>query len=177
MLFFPLLLLFSFTKTIKCCCAENNLCSHAYFVKFASTFPKFWPWTHMRPLHALMSITGQKTQAKSPKLHFSTGWPWPLTYDLDHKTIRQVIKVNPYSKFCDRMSVGSTVRAFTNWHRQTDKPIDGSIFITSTADAGGKMPMLIDVSFYWMLIAGKMKEATVNNCFSTLLFGATLTSL
>ncbi len=58
-----------------------------------------------------------------------------LTFEL----VQDIIKVNPCTKFHDGTSNGSAVRALTD--RQTDththRHTDGSVFITSTADAGG----------------------------------------
>ena len=65
----------------------------------------------------------------------STGWPWPLTYDLTIELVRDIIKVNPCTKFRDHTSNGSAVRVLTDRHTHTHT--DGSVFITSTADAGG----------------------------------------
>ena len=53
------------------------------------------------------------------------------------KLIQDIIKVNPCTKFGDHMSNGSAVRVFTHTHRHTHTPTDGTVFITSTADAGG----------------------------------------
>ena len=50
--------------------------------------------------------------------------------------IQDMIKVNPCTKFCDHTTHGSAVRALTD--RQTDTHTDGTVFITSTADAEGK---------------------------------------
>ncbi len=99
---------------------------------------------HMKPLHALMSVTGQKTQAKTRKLHFSTKWPWPLTYDRDHQTcprghqgqsLYQILW--PYVNWFSLESVHKLTHTHTQTDRQTDRQTDHSVFITSTADAGG----------------------------------------
>ncbi len=45
-----------------------------------------------------------------------------------------LIQVNPCSKFCDRTSIRSAMRAFIHGH--THRRL--RFFITSTADAGGK---------------------------------------
>ena len=62
---------------------------------------------------------------------------WPLTLTI--KVMQDIIKVNPCTKFGDHTSNGSAVRALTD--RQTDththSHTDGSVFITSTANAGG----------------------------------------
>ena len=53
-----------------------------------------------------------------------------LTFEL----VQDIIKVNPCTKFNDCTPNGSAMRALTD--RQTDRHTDGSVFITSTADAG-----------------------------------------
>ncbi len=47
---------------------------------------------------------------------FFTGWPWPLTYELDLRTRPDYIKVKPSAKFRNHPSNGSTVRALTDTH-------------------------------------------------------------
>ncbi len=49
-------------------------------------------------------------------------WPgdlehWPLTLTI--KPIRDIVKVNPCAKFCDRTSIGSAMRVLTNRHTHT----------------------------------------------------------
>ena len=86
-----------------------------------------------------MPSIAQKTQAQIPKLRFSTWWPWPLTYVLAHRThlrgqsLCQILwsYVNPFS----RESIHT--QRDTHTERYTHTPTDGSVFITSTADAGG----------------------------------------
>ncbi len=60
-------------------------------------------------------------------------WPMTLTIEL----IRHIIKVNPCTKFCDDMSNGSAVRVPTNRHTHRHTHPEGTVFITSTADAAG----------------------------------------
>ncbi len=104
-------------------------------------------WRHVMTSHDVMisyyrlRFVYLITEIRKPwKSQFLTWWPWPLTLTI--KLIWEVIKVNPYTKFCDCMLIGSAVRVFTNWHThthtQTDRQTDRSVFITSTADAGGK---------------------------------------
>ena len=119
-------------KKLKCCCTSRVpnlfvLLCISWFractcAKFACA--KFCAWTHMKPLHALMSIVGQKTHAITPKLHFSTGWPWPLTYDLEHrpcprchqgKSLYQILW--PYVSRFSHESVHTRTHRHT--HRQT----------------------------------------------------------
>ncbi len=64
---------------------DELFCACTHISWFACAYAKS-AWMHMKPLHAIMSIMGQKAQPKTPKLHFSTWWPWPLSYDLDHQT-------------------------------------------------------------------------------------------
>ena len=75
------------------------------------------------------------TQAKTLKITFLAGWPWSLTYDLHLQTRSRYCQGQslcqislPYAKRFGRESA--------NW--QTHRHTDGSVFITSTADAGGK---------------------------------------
>ncbi len=65
---------------------------------------------------------------------------WPLPIEL----VQDFIKVNPCAKFRDRTSIRSVMRVFTNshTHTHTHRQTDGSVFITSTADAGGKKYVL-----------------------------------
>ncbi len=59
-----------------------------------------------------------------------------LTFEL----IQDIIKVNACTKFWVCMSNGSAVRELTDahTHTHTDRQTDGTDFIPSTADAGGK---------------------------------------
>ena len=68
-------------------------------------------------------------------------WPITLTFAL----VRDIIKVNPCTKFRGHTMNGSAVRALTDrhTHRHTDTHTDGSVFITSAADAGGNEPILL----------------------------------
>ncbi len=54
---------------------------------------------------------------------------------LTNELIRDVVTVNPCTKFHDHTPNGSAVRALTDRHTHTHT--DSSVFITSTADAGG----------------------------------------
>ena len=71
---------------------------------------------------------------------------WPGDLDLLTLTIelvQEVLKVNPCTKFWDHMLNGLAARVLTHWHTHTTT--DGSVFITSTADAGGNKLWLIAV--------------------------------
>ena len=68
------------------------------------------------------------------KSHFLTWWPWPLTYELDHRTWPRYGSGRPacqipclYAKRFNRESAD----------RRTDTLTDGTDSITSTAGAGG----------------------------------------
>ena len=62
-----------------------------------------------------------------------------LTFEL----IQGIVKVNACTKFHDHTSNGSAVRALTDTH--TDTHTDGSVSITSTADAGGNKHNVVQV--------------------------------
>ncbi len=75
---------------------------------------------------------------------FVTGWPWHLTYDLDLQTWPRYYQGQslyrilwPYAK---RFSCESATW-LTHWHTHTDI----SVFITWTADAGGKNTYSFDI--------------------------------
>ena len=55
---------------------------------------------------------------------------------LAFEPIRDIVNLNPYTKFWVNTSHGSVGRALTD--TQTDTQTDGTDFIPSTADAGGK---------------------------------------
>ena len=68
-----------------------------------------------------------------------TWWPWPLTYDLDHQSRPRFYQGQslcqilwPNIKWFGRESADILT------HRQTHIHTEGSVFLTSTADAGGK---------------------------------------
>ena len=95
-------------------------------------------WRHVTSWHhtigqALVSIhLNQST-------HKWCIWPGDLDLrpmTLSIKLVQDTIKVNPCTKFGDRISNGSTVRVLT--HRHTNMHADRTVFITPTADAGGK---------------------------------------
>ncbi len=69
---------------------------------------------------------------------FWAGDLWRMT--LITELVRDITKDNPCTKFCDHRSNGSAMRVLTHWQtdRQGDRQTDGTISITSTADAGGK---------------------------------------
>ncbi len=102
------------------------------------------PWRHMTSgvmTKWLCGIyIGHTTRNKSENHVFQPSdfdlWRMTLTI----KVIRDIIKVNPCAKFRDPRSNGSAVRELTNWqtHRHTDTQTDGTDFIPSTANAGGK---------------------------------------
>ncbi len=75
---------------------------------------------------------GSKIDRKS---RFSTWWPWPLTYDLDHRTCLRFYQGQPlwcqYVKWFGRESANE----LTDRRKDTQK--HGTDSITSTADAGG----------------------------------------
>ena len=52
------------------------------------------------------------------------------------KLVQDMLKVNLYVNFHDYVSNGVAVRVYT--HRRTETRKDRTVFITSTADAGGK---------------------------------------
>ncbi len=119
-------------------------------------------WAHMKSLHPLLSIVGQITQAITPKLHF---WLddldlWLMTLSIE--LVRDVIKVNSCTKFCNRTSIGSAVRVFTHGHKDTQT--DSSVSIT-TADAGDNenpSAILNSPLCYHMLTANGRFFITVN---------------
>ena len=59
---------------------------------------------------------------------FPRWWAWPLTF----KFIRDIVIVNPSTKFWVHTSNGSVGRELTNWH--ADRWTDGTDFILLTAD-------------------------------------------
>ncbi len=67
---------------------------------------------------------------------------WPITLAI--QLVRDVIKVNPDTKFLVPTSSGSAVRVLADG--QTEWHTDGTDFIPSTADAGGNK-----VIVYWIL--------------------------
>ena len=86
-------------KTLKCCCASRVpiLTSHdvisLHDIIYDSRTSQRIPYRNMMCL----------------KWRFS-GWPMTLTM----KPVRDIIKVNPCTKFCDRTLNGSAVRALTD---------------------------------------------------------------
>ena len=75
-------------------------------------------------------------------------WPWPF------ELVRDIIKVNPCTKFHDHTSNRSAVRALTNRHTDTHThtQTDDTVFITSTADAGGKkfIQCIFHINLYYI---------------------------
>ena len=109
---------------------RTYLCSCA---PFACACAKFCAWMLMKHLHALMSITGQKTKAKTPKLHFSTRWPWPLTWPSNSsERSSRSIPIPNFVTVCQSYQPWECSQLI-HTHRQTDR----AVVITSTADAGG----------------------------------------
>ena len=77
---------------------------------------------------------------KSWKSRFLTWWPWPLTYDLHHRSHPRYDQGQSLNQllwsYDTRFSCESTNR---QTDRQTDRHTDGTVFITSTANAGGNL--------------------------------------
>ena len=82
-------------------------------------------WRHIRMPHNVMINSNKKT----PEITFFD----LMTLTLTIKLVWDIIKVNPSTKFHDPTPNGSAMRALTDRLWDTD----GSVFITSTADAGG----------------------------------------
>ena len=96
-------------------------------------------WRHyVRAWHQTDGWTGnihRPTHKKLQESRFSTWRPWPLTYDPDHQTHPRY-----HQGQSPRQILASYVKRFNResaeW--QTDAHTDGTDFIPSTADAGGK---------------------------------------
>ncbi len=120
---------------------RSYLFSHAYFVILRMHMREIClpmrEILHMKPLHWVMSITGQKTQAKTPKLHFSTDDLdlRPMTSNSSERSSRS-IPIPNFVTVCQ--SVQPWECSQTDTDRQTDWQADGSIFITASPDAAGK---------------------------------------
>ncbi len=106
---------------------------------------------HTHAYGILMPFITQKTEAKTPRIAFLSGWPWPLTYDLDLRTCpryhqgQSMYQISwPYAKRFSRESA-------INWQTDRHTHTDGSVFITSTADAGGNKTLLI-LSCNYMIV-------------------------
>ena len=102
------------------------LCSRAYFVISRMSMcemcmrkicTRMCKNLHTHAYEILMRFSTQKTQAKTLKIAFLTGWPWPMT--LTFELVQDIIKVNPCTKFHDRTPNGSAVRALTDRHTDT----------------------------------------------------------
>ncbi len=98
------------------------------------------PWRHVTSWHHTIGQDLIFVHSNQKILKMTFFWPcdldlWPMT--LTFELVREIIKVNPCVKFCDHTPNGSAVRALTDRHTDTHTHTDGSVFITSTADAGG----------------------------------------
>ncbi len=90
-----------------------------------------------------------------------------MTFEL----VQDIIKVNPCTKFHDRTPNSSAVRVLTD--RQTDAHThtytDRTVFITSTADTGGKKYMDIG---HWInhkeILKPKLESEKIPRCISAL---------
>ncbi len=96
------------------------LCSHAYFMISRMRTPE----TLCMNAHETFVSTdvkyrtersGQNSKITFFNLDEVDLWPMTLTF----KLLRDVIKVNPCTKFCDCTSIRSAVRVPTHWHRHT----------------------------------------------------------
>ncbi len=106
--------------------------------KLARACAKFCAWTHMKPLHALMSIIGQKNPGQNSKITFFIWmtltfdlWPWPSNLSEMSSRSIPVLNLVTIHQSVPRESVHALTHKHTDTHTH-------SVFITSTADAGGK---------------------------------------
>ena len=123
----------NYKKTLKCCCTSRVMWRHVM------------QWRHMTSRHDQMTswhhTIGQDlifvhSHQKILKMAFLTSWPWPLTYDLDQQTHSRYYQCQPLYQIswpCVKWFGCESANKQTHTHRHTN----GSVSISSTADAGG----------------------------------------
>ena len=121
------------------------------------------PWCHTMTSHVVMMLQHRPEFSVSLSKWETLGnhvfWPgdldlWPMT--LIFKLIQEVMKVKPCTKFRDHRSNGSAGRVLTEGqtHTHTDTQTDKTVFITSTADAGGNKQKKGPLEYIWSIMIG-----------------------